>query len=95
MGDLPAKEQSSSRVRAGAPVRRKAERRKCEGVIRSDEAYTLEEVKLRLNLTDSAWWSLISRGLPHKQIGKRKMVLGEDILKYLRAQPDVKVPQGS
>ena len=52
------------------------------GVIRDNEAYTLAAFKRRLDLTDSAWWALVKTGMPHKIIGKRKIILGKDALKF-------------
>jgi hypothetical protein len=66
-----------------------------EGVIREGEAYTLAAFKRRLDLTDSAWWAMIKSGIPHKIIGKRKVILGKDVLAFLATLPNAgSIPEG-
>lgn len=79
---------SRERRRREVPAnRRKADEN--EGVIRDNEGYTLEALKRRLDLSDSAWWALASKGFPQKQIGKRKLILGKDALDFLATLPNV------
>lgn len=59
------------------------------GVIRADEAYTLDALKRRLDISDSAWWSLLEQGFPNKQLGKRKVILGREVLEFLQGLPNV------
>lgn len=82
----------SGRV-ASPRKRREKKERQGLGYIRADEAYTLEEVKSRLDLTDSAWWALLQEGFPQKQLGKRKFILGKAIIAYLENLPDVQPAQ--
>lgn len=53
-----------------------------EGVIRADEMYTLEELKKRLSLSDSAWRALRDAGLPHIPMGKRKYLIGRKVIEW-------------
>lgn len=79
------------RAASNAAKSRPVARDESAGVIRPDEAYTLDAFKRRLDLTDSAWRSLVDSGIPHKQLGKRKIVLGKDVLSYLESLPDVSI----
>lgn len=54
-----------------------------EGVIRATELYTLDGLKIRLDLTDSSYRALRDSGLPEIERGKRKYFLGEDVIAWL------------
>lgn len=71
----PALKPDPQRVRAetGPPV----------GVIRADEAYTLEEFKRRVGFQDAALRRARRAGLRLLREGKRKYVLGRDWIDYL------------
>ena len=77
---------------AGAPKQEGIEmmvgRNACEsirtpGVIRQDEAYTLEELKLRLQIGEHGWWNLRDAGLRTVQLGKGRVILGRHVLEVL------------
>jgi hypothetical protein len=53
------------------------------GVIRADEAYTLEEFKRRVGKKDAAFRSSRRAGLRVLQEGKQRYVLGRDWIDYL------------
>ena len=60
-----------------------ADKERVPGVISANEAYTLEELKLRMKIEESAWWQLRDRGLRFTRTGKGLMILGSDVLKIL------------
>ena len=54
-------------------------------MIRSDEAYSMEEFRLRAGVGDYTWRRL-RRELPVVAIGKKRFVRGADWLDYLESQ---------
>ncbi len=52
-------------------------------VISAHEAYTLDELKLRMRIEETAWWKLRDRGLRFTPTGKGLMILGSDVLKII------------
>lgn len=64
--------------RAGSP--------KVPGVLRSDELYTLAELEARLKV--GSWGLRMARraGLRMYKMGKRKFVLGADVIAYLQSR---------
>jgi hypothetical protein len=59
------------------------------GSIRADECYPLPDFKRRLGLNDDAMRKAKRAGLPVRRIGRRKFILGEEALAYLRTCPTV------
>lgn len=55
---------------------------KSRGVLSEFELYTLEEIKDRLDLTESAWRALRDAGLPCVTKGKRKYFLGRKVIAW-------------
>lgn len=53
------------------------------GEIRSDSLYTLDEVKHRLGLGQSAFRTARRNGLVIRRIGRRGYVLGKDLIEYV------------
>ena len=61
------------------------------GVVRADEAYTLEELKARLRIGEHAWWNLRNAGLRTARIGKGPKILGAHVLEVLGRLAEAKV----
>lgn len=55
------------------------------GSVRADELYTIDEVKRRLAMRDTSWRTLLRTGLPLRKIGKRKFVLGRELIDHIAA----------
>jgi hypothetical protein len=53
------------------------------GVISAFEAYTLDELKSRLGIENKAWWRLRDAGCRSIVSGKRRIVLGSEVLRVL------------
>jgi hypothetical protein len=53
--------------------------------IRADELYTLDQLKWRLGISDSAFRSLRDAGLPEITRGKRKYFLGKRVMEWFAA----------
>jgi hypothetical protein len=58
-----------------------------EGIIREGELYTLEQFKERLCLSNQAYWNLAKKGLPDRQIGKRKFIIGKEAIAWFASRP--------
>lgn len=56
-----------------------------EGVILADAAYTVRELRLRLGIGAWAWRTLRQRGLKIRKIGKQRLVLGEDVIMFIKS----------
>jgi hypothetical protein len=56
------------------------------GVIRSDEAYTTQELRRRMGIGDYVWRKL-RKELRIVEFGRKQFVLGRDVLQYLDTQP--------
>lgn len=56
--------------------------------IRADELYTLEQLKERLDLSDSAYRALRDSGLPEVCRGKRKYFVGRRVIAWFEEQAD-------
>ena len=56
------------------------------GVVSVHELYTLDEVRRRLRWTESAMRAARRRGLRMLSSGKRKYVLGSDIVRFLESE---------
>lgn len=54
------------------------------GVIRTDESYTLSELRRRLGLNDEALRQARRRGLKARKVGRRKYYLGSEVIAFLR-----------
>jgi hypothetical protein len=57
------------------------------GFIDRWSVYTIDEVKKRLRLGHHAWRTARSEGLPVRPVGRRKYVLGSDVLSWLETKP--------
>jgi len=53
------------------------------GVVKSDAAYSLAEVKSRFHLGTAALRTARRRGLRVRRIGRRSFILGRDLIEYL------------
>ena len=53
------------------------------GVVKSDDAYTLAQVKFRFGLGTAALRSARRRGLPVRRMGRKSFILGRDLIEYL------------
>ena len=62
------------------------EKTKPPGVIRADEAYTLDELANRLGLGRAAIREARRRGLPIRTVGRRRFILGSDVLAFIAKQ---------
>lgn len=58
------------------------------GKIRADELYTLPELKRRLSLGDYAMRQARRAGLKVRTIGRRRYVMGADVLQWLSEQKE-------
>jgi hypothetical protein len=58
------------------------------GVIRADEAYTLMEFRRRCGLGQHAWRQLRNSGFRIVEIGRKRFVLGQDFIDYLKGISD-------
>lgn len=56
------------------------------GMIRADEAYSKQELLLRLNVSQKFWDKMISDGLPVASIGHAKWVTGRQVIDYIEQQ---------
>lgn len=56
------------------------------GVIRADELYTLEEVRLRLKLGSWAMRKARRAGLRVMRMGNRAFVAGDELIAFLKSQ---------
>jgi hypothetical protein len=74
----PTKPKSPRQPAAAAPTR-------APGVIDASAAYTTAEFCRRCGLGNYAWRQL-RRQLPVRPVGKKKFILGEDWLNFLRQQ---------
>jgi len=52
--------------------------------ISAQEMYTLEEVRRRLGIGSDAMRMHRRRGLPVRQIGQRRVVLGDELIAWVR-----------
>lgn len=57
------------------------------GVVSASEIYTLEELQSRLQLGRAAWRTARQQGLPVRRVGRRKLVMGRDVIAWLESQP--------
>jgi hypothetical protein len=57
------------------------------GIVTADAVYTLDEAQRRLRLGKQAWRTARLASLPVRQVGRRRYVLGRDVLEWLSAQP--------
>jgi len=57
------------------------------GVIAASECYTLDELQSRLQLGRAAWRTARQQGLPVRVVGRRKLVLGSDVLAWAETLP--------
>jgi hypothetical protein len=57
------------------------------GFVKDGECYTLDELQSRLQLGRAAWRTARQHGLPVRLVGRRKLVLGRDVLAWLESQP--------
>lgn len=66
------------------------------GQISADVLYTLPELKQRLGLGDFAMRQARQAGLPVRKIGRRRYVLGSDVVTWLKARKEAEsnVAQG-
>ena len=55
------------------------------GVITADAVYTLDEIRERMKLGQAAMRQARRAGLKVRKIGRRRYVLGRDILAYVEA----------
>jgi len=53
------------------------------GMIRADEAYTLAELERRLDLGKAAMRQARRNGLAVRRVGRKRLILGADLLKYI------------
>ena len=60
------------------------------GVFKADEAYSLGEAQRRLGFGIHAMRSARRAGLQTRKVGRRKYLLGADILAYLASRPVAK-----
>ena len=58
-------------------------RRDAPGVVAADSVYTLEEIQVRLKLGDAAMRQAKRKGLTVRSIGRRRYVLGRDLIAWL------------
>ncbi len=65
-------------------IRENVKKDESSGVIRAGELYTMNAIKRRLDISDSALRSMMNEGLQPVPMGKRKFFLGEDVLKFFR-----------
>ncbi len=56
------------------------------GAIRSDEVYSLSEVKKRLGLGTHALRMARIKGLEMRKVGRRKFILGADLIAFIDQQ---------
>ena len=67
------------------PGSRVNQERRCNaGVIRPDEVYTLEECAVRLEQGSRTIREAFNQGLDSMFFGKRKYVLGADLIRFLQ-----------
>lgn len=57
------------------------------GVIDASQCYTLDELQSRLQLGRAAWRTARRQGLPVRIVGRRKLVLGRDVLAWAETLP--------
>jgi hypothetical protein len=57
------------------------------GVIEAGAVYTLAEVQRRLQLGKAAWRTARREGLPLRVVGRRKYVLGADVMTWIASRP--------
>jgi hypothetical protein len=57
------------------------------GLIDRDAAYTLSEFQQRFSLGKAAWRTARAEGLPVRGVGRRKFILGADVISWLAAKP--------
>ncbi len=55
--------------------------------VAADEVITLDELSARLGLGTAAIRTARGKGLRVRRIGRRKFVVGRDLIAYLEAQP--------
>lgn len=60
------------------------------GVINAHDAYSKREVLVRFNISQKFWDKMLDDGVPYTPVGHSRWVLGEDLLKYLRANARTK-----
>lgn len=63
-----------------------------EGVIRSDEAYSKQELMRRLGISQRFWDKMVAEGLPWANIGHAKWVWGRWVIEYLERSAVVREP---
>jgi len=56
------------------------------GSIAAGELYTLDEVRARLGIGQTAMRNHRRRGLPVRKIGARRVVLGDELIAWVRSQ---------
>lgn len=57
------------------------------GVITSDSIYRLDEAQARLGLGKQAWRTARREGLPIRCVGRRRYVVGRDVINWIAHQP--------
>lgn len=60
-----------------------------DGVISSDCAYRLDTFKSRLKLNDDALRKARRKGLKARRVGRRKFILGDEAIQFLKSCPEV------
>lgn len=59
------------------------------GAIRADEAYRLDEFKRRLGLNDDAMRKARRKGLKARRVGRRRYIIGDEAIAFLKTCPEV------
>lgn len=53
------------------------------GVIRSDEAYSKQELLKRLGISQKFWDKMLDDGLPYSHVGHTRWVTGKNVITHL------------
>ena len=63
---------------------------KASGMISASEAYTLNEFRRRMGLTQAAMRAMRRKGMKVNRVGKRGFVDGRDAIEWLKTQGEKK-----
>jgi hypothetical protein len=57
------------------------------GIIAADCVYQLDDAQARLGLGKQAWRTARREGLPIRRVGRRRYVIGRDVITWLQTRP--------
>lgn len=60
------------------------------GVVNASEAYSKNEVMVRLGISQRFWDQMLDNGLPYTNIGHRRWVTGQSLIAYMTEHSEKK-----